>query len=575
MGRFLTVNMLAMLLAANISAQVVFNESASQLNMGEYDFSSGVAIVDVNNDLVNEVLVANVYDENRLYIRHDSIFADMAHDFGVYQTYYDHTITVADVNFDNLPDFYITSSQAGNTAKLFVSNYPGPFLDLAEQYNLRYSADMGAAFFQMTPHSGLCILSGRRLMVLQNDTFVDITQGSGMEGLSNVFCPVFFDIDGDIDDDLFIAGNWELNHGALFRNNGDGTFTDISDNTDQYGFGYGQGVTFGDIDNDGDFDIYLTSGFGANSMWANDGTGFFTNVTEISNTGCGGYSRASNFADFDNDTDIDLYINRASAPKMLYLNNGEGIFHDVSEESGIADTAGGFGSAVGDLDNNGQIDIVACNSDYVPKHVFVNLNDNPEFLKLKVIGNYPNTMAVGAIVELYADSGPTTSRTLIGKREISSHSTMHGVNELLVHFGTGDYTDLEVVIYFQSLAVKDTSGISPGQTIILEEPWQTYSDEQETPLPRKSLSLKAYPNPFNAYSRLVISGGNSDSYEVKIFDIRGRELRSVKIENQGGKVAFFVWDGRDEHSVLIPSGVYFVRVRSGEKTADSRLVLLR
>jgi hypothetical protein len=565
----------ALFIASFVHAQVTFVESASQLNMGEEDFSAGVAIVDIDNDYVNEVFIVNRHNSNRFYVRQESTYINMAQHYGVTYSNMFHNITAADVNFDYLPDFYLTGSETGYVAKLFVNNAPAPFVDMAEAYNLRLSTDMSAAFFQMTPTSGLCILAGRRLMMMQHGTFVDITQGSGLEGLSNVLTPVFFDLDGDIDDDLFIAGNWELNVGALYRNNGDGTFTDISTNTNEGGFGYGQEVTFGDIDNDGDFDIYLCSGFGTNSMWKNDGSGYFTNITDLSNTGCGGYSRGANFADFDNDGDLDLFVNRASARKMLYLNIDEGIFADFSEEAGVVDTAGGFGCAIGDLDGDGQMDIIAANSDYVRKQVYINQNSNASFLKVKLNGRSPNTLALGAIIELYGDAGPTAGRELIGKREISSHPSFYCVNDLVAHFGTGDHTELEVVVYFQSLAVKDTFGVVPGEMIILEEPLETSADESGVPLPLRHITLSAYPNPFNSFSVISINGGNSEKYFLAIYDMLGRQIRSAEIPITPAGYVTYTWDGKNYQGCSLPSGVYFVYVQAENTSSELKITLLK
>ena len=556
--------------------QVTFIESAYNLNMGEEDFSAGVSIVDVDNDYVNEVFVINRHARNRFYVRQDSSYVELAQYYEVSYTASYHNITVADVNFDYLPDLYVTGgTEMGYTGKLFINNMPEPFTDMANIYNLQLVTDMSAAFFQMTPSSGLCILAGRRLMIMQYNTFVDITIGSGLEDLTNVLTPVFFDIDGDIDDDLFVAGNWELDTGALFRNNGDGTFTDISMNTDEGGFGYGQEVTFGDIDNDGDFDIYLSSGFGTNSMWQNDGSGYFTNITELSNTGCGGYSRGANFADFDNDGDLDLFVNRASARKMLYLNIDEGIFVDYSEEAGIVETAGGFGCAVGDLDGDGQMDIIAANSDFVRKQVYINQNANPTFLKVKVNGRRPNTLALGAIIELYGDVGPTNGRELIGKREISSHPSFYCVNDLVAHFGTGDHTKLEVVVYFQSLAVKDTVGAVPGEMIIIEEPYRTSADEPDLPLPRKHIVLSAYPNPFNSSSVISIEGGDSEKYSLEIYDMLGRQVRSAEIPNASVGLTTYIWDGKNDQGYSVPSGVYFVHVQTEKTSSELKITLLK
>jgi hypothetical protein len=561
------------LIASSVFAQVTFIESSELLNIYDLDFSSGPSIIDYDNDNENEIFIFNSYGDHRLYDYGDDGYIDIGNQMGLNDFNDIHqNVTIGDVNYDYRPDFFVTTSVLSSTARLFINNYPEPFTDEAIDYNAHVLTDFSAAFFQMTRTSGFCLLSGQRLLQLSYGYFNDITLGSGLENIHNVFCPVFFDIDNDYDDDLFIAGNWELNAGALFRNNGDGTFTDISDNTNYDGFGYGQEVTYGDIDNDGDFDLYLCNGYGTNNMWLNDGTGYFTNFTAESNTGCGGYSRAISFADFDNDGDVDLFVNRSSAPKMLYLNDGTGVFTDYSIEAGVYLIGGGFGCSVGDLDDDGQIDIVAANSDYEPNFIFINQNDNPSYVKIRVHGRAPNTLAIGAIVELYECSADNKLYKFISKREISSHSTMHSVNDPIVHFGTGDIEAFGVRVYFQSGAIADTSVFYPGQTVDVIEPLVVGIEDPQ--LPEKPFILKAYPNPFNNSTIVQLNGGDSD-YEISIYDVLGRIIRNTKVNNNISGSASFTWDGMDNGGLPVQSGLYFIKAHSGNFVQEIKVTLLK
>jgi hypothetical protein len=260
---------------------------------------------------------------------------------------------------------------------------------------------------------------------------------------------------------------------------------------------------------------------------------------------------------------------------MLYLNQGGGIFTDVSYESGVIHQAGGFGCAVGDLDGNGQVDIIAANSDFISKQVYINQNLIPSFIKVKVIGNPPNTLALGAIVELYGTDGPALDRTFLGVREISSHPSLYCVNDPVAHFGTGDFTDLEIIIRFQSLAVLDTVGISPGQTVVLHEPQPTPVDQTDPPTPEEFLTLQAYPNPFNGSSTILFGGNAGDNYSLTIFDLLGRQVNFAELFSSTSGPVSFVWDGLDIDDNQVPSGVYFIRVDSGRSNAGLKVTLLR
>ena len=185
---------------------------------------------------------------------------------------------------------------------------------------------------------------------------------------------------------------------ALYRNNGDWTFTDVTDASGLGDLGYGLGVTVGDYDNDGDEDVYLDN-FGPNVLYRNNGDGTFTDVTAEAGVGCGDKVGAGTcFVDIDGDGDLDLYAasyvdfnydnhivrmigpyqfhpgpaDYHGVPDNLFRNNGDGTFTDISEESGISSVAGtGMGMICFDFDDDGDTDIFVCN-DAQPNFLFQN-----------------------------------------------------------------------------------------------------------------------------------------------------------------------------------------------------------
>lgn len=556
-----------------ISAQVVFIDMADSLHITELDFGIGVGIVDLNNDFVSEIILANSEGADRLYVWQDGFYAELGEEYGLSQnTDYHHGLSLTDLDKDNLPDFYINGDPNYQHGHLYLNMGSPPFQDVAEQYNLSVTNDMGSAFFQFNSTSELAVLRGRNLLVREGQTFVDITQGSGFETIDNVFEPMFFDIDNDNDVDLFVAGNWSSHSGRLFRNNGDTTFTDISTNTNQGGFPLGQGVCIGDIDNDGDFDLYLIAGgSNSNTMWQNDGTGYFTNVTASSNTGYGGYTRGSNFGDFDNDGDIDIFLNRGDDYNMLLLNNGAGVFADFSNYAGVMDNLNGCGSAVGDLNNDGQLDIVATNYSFQPTQVYINQNQNPNFIKLKIIGLYPNTLALGAIIDLYGIEDDQSDTLYLGRRQIASQSSMLSFDDPIVHFGTGNYNRLLINVSFMSGNQVDTSGFLVGETIIIvEDSLFTSIGDDIMELPENYLILKTYPNPFNAQTTIKYYIPIAGHVSIEIYDLLGRKIETIVDEERQAGWHQAVWDASD-HS----SGVYFYRIEAGDFTKTKKMILLR
>ena len=233
--------------------------------------------------------------------------------------------------------------------------------------------------------------------VLDNGTLPDKPMIDGIPG-----GVALFDYDGDGYLDIFFANGAHLpelvkddarfsNH--LYHNNHDGTFTDVTDRAGLRGDGYSVGAAAADYDNDGHVDLYVT-GYNRNFLYHNNGDGTFTDVTEkagVTGTSSSGkklWGIAAAWVDYDNDGKLDLFVTNyldwsfansrvcgapgkrlscsptlyQGEPNILYRNNGDGTFTDVSQSMGIAQHIGkGMGVAIADYDDDGWMDIFVAN----------------------------------------------------------------------------------------------------------------------------------------------------------------------------------------------------------------------
>ncbi len=217
----------------------------------------------------------------------------------------------------------------------------------------------------------------------------------------------FLDYDNDGWMDIYLVNSGKCDfyapspplRNALYHNNRDGTFTDVTEKAGVSGSGYGMGVAVGDYDGDGWPDLYVTQ-YGRSILYHNNGDGTFTDVTQKAGVAAPGWASSAVWFDYDNDGRLDLFVcsfvdfdkskNKfcgnektgerfyciprvyAPAASWLFHNNGDGTFTDVSAESGIAKAQGkAWGVVATDINNDGWMDLFVAN-DTVANFLFVN-----------------------------------------------------------------------------------------------------------------------------------------------------------------------------------------------------------
>ena len=313
-------------------------------------------------------------------------------------------------------------------------------------------------------------------------TFLEVGLAAGVADSGTTLAIAWADYDKDGDQDLFVANRDEGSR--LYRNNGDGTFTDVAASS---------GVTmttagdagWGDYDNDGDLDLFVTAGdcCRAGNPFRNNRNGTFTVVLALG-SGVGGVA----WGDYDNDGDLDLYQAQGGADvdNLLWRNDGDGTFTDVASEAGVGGGGAGSGAEWFDYDGDGDLDLgLAVATDGTlgrptTNRLYRNDGVSANFLIVNTVGTTSVRDGIGARVLLVVEG----QRQI---REVDGGSGLQSLDALPVHFGLGTSTVVEMLeVTWPSGNVQILKNVPANRIITVTEPVilrRDVSGEAQSPTP--------------------------------------------------------------------------------------------
>jgi len=263
-----------------------------------------------------------------------------------------------------------------------------------------------------------------------------------------------YDNDGDID--LFVA-NENNQKNNLFINDNNGNFTEISEGPFLTDRGNSFGSSWGDYDNDGDLDLFVANWSNQNNfLYRNNGDGTFESITTGIVVNDKGFSIGTGWGDIDNDGDLDLFVangfSTVETNNFLYLNNGDGTF---KKDTSIVTSDGGwtYGSSFGDINRDGYLDLVVakCFNANENNSVFLNSGGSNHWITLKMEGNVSNNSAIGTIVRIKAEIEGISTWQM---RHVTAQTGYCGQN-LELNFGLGNATIIDSVIIQWSSGQKE------------------------------------------------------------------------------------------------------------------------
>jgi hypothetical protein len=338
-------------------------------------------------------------------------------------------------------------------------------------------------------------------------TFTSITNNILFTDRASSLGSVWGDYDNDGNLDLFVCGGTGhdgvvLRPNRLYHNNGDGTFTKITTGSIATDVGYSGNCAWGDYDNDGFLDLFVGNLKPVEPfLYHNNGDGTFTRITNSIVANDLGYESGCAWGDYDNDGFLDLFVSNRdiygdlSVVNFLYHNNGDGTFTKITTGSPVNEFSDSWGGSWVDYDNDGFLDLFVARGDGRGNFLYHNSGNSNSWLKVKLIGTVSNRSAVGAMVRVRATIGGVDRWQL---RQITGGSGCVGHNELWANFGLGNATNVNTLrIEWPSGTVQEFQNVAPKQILTIIEP------------PRLLASKRT-----NGVPQFFLKGGRGFQYEI-------------------------------------------------------------
>ncbi len=473
-----------------------FADITQKAGLTRKGWGMGVAVADYDNDGLLDLYVTG-YNGNALYRnKGNCTFEDVTEKAGVGGSGFSTGAAWGDYDRDGNVD-------------LFVSRYVHVDMNNLPAFGSGRFCNFKGVPVQCGPWG----MQGETDLLFHNKgdgTFEEVSKKAGVNDPDEYYGlgAVWADYDNDGWPDLFVADDTTPNH--LYHNNHNGTFSDVGMLTGAAvsgdGMAYGSmGVDWGDYDHDGRFDLFVTEfAEQPDVLYHNQGAQGFEDVNLRSGVGHPStpYVKwGTSFFDMDNDSWPDLFVTAGhvypqmdnvhgsaayAEPMLLFRNNGDATFDEVSKESGVADMPlkSRRGAAFGDIANNGNVDSVVLNVGEPPSLLLNTANNSNHRVMFKLVGSKSNRAAIGARVTIHAGG-------MLQFNEVKGGSSYLSQNDLRLHFGLGASSAIQSVdVRWPNGGVEQFKNLVADRIYSIVE-GQGIKDSFALPAPGKSAELSA------------------------------------------------------------------------------------
>ena len=545
---------------------ITFTDVAASMGVADAGAGRGVAWGDYDGDGDLDLYTVNSSQPNRLFQnRGTSLGSDLAVPAGIADNGPGFGVAWADYNNDGKLDLYLVRS--GQANRLYRNNGGGLFSEIGSAAGVANSGAGRSVAWGDYNRDGLIDLyvvnDGVSALYRNNGdaTFADAGAAAGIAHNGHAQSAAWGDYDNDGDLDLYLViGRGGLGVSSapdrLFRNNGNGTFTEASSLAGISEDGDGRGVAWADYDNDGDLDLYVSNSdetFGVvdapNWLFRNNGNGTFAEVGNVAGVrDTDGDGRSVAWADYDNDGDLDLYLANDGADR-LYQNNGNGTFTNVAVTTDVTDNSNSVGAAWGDYDGDGYVDLYVSN-DAGPNRLYHNNGSNGRWLSATLVGSASNRAGIGTQVTAFTGSKRQ-------RRDVDGASGYLSQPSLPVEFGFGTTATVDsLVIIWPSGGRQTVTNVSTNQKIIVTE--SVLAPDTEAP----RITLSGSTHAASVGQSYTVNATLTDNRDIQTATLFYREAGAPNWSNSGSMSA-------------IGSGLYSGTIPAAKITQKGSLFIVR
>lgn len=568
-------------------SQVNFTKITAGDIVNDQSYTEGVYWLDYNNDGLIDMFAANITNQNNLLFKNDGggNFTKITAGILVNDGGFSYGASAGDFNNDGFPDIFVVNggSSASQNNFFYTNNGDGTFTKITSgifvneignswgSSSVDYDNDCKLDIYTANYNRNNFLYKGNG-----DGSFAKITDGPIVNNGGNSLTCAWGDYNNDGLPDVFVA-NANFASGEnnfLYRNNGNGTFTKITAGAIVNDGGNSTGASWGDYDNDGNLDLFVTNYFTENNfLYKNNGDGSFTKITSGNIVNDGGASVGSAWGDLDNDGDLDLFVsNDNNQNEFLYINNGNGTFTKITAGDIVNSGGRSNGSAWGDYDNDGDIDLYVANGNQpVQQNNFLFRNDgnSNSWINILCRGVISNRSAIGTRITASAViNGINVKQT----REINGQTGYNAQNSLNVELGFGNASVIDTII------IKWPSGLTDVYINVAVNMFVTAIENQgiiginseQGVIPDEFELGQNYPNPFNPSTKISFSLPKSTLVKIALYDILGKETGILLNEYTAAGNYTISFDGSK-----LASGIYFYRMTAGDFTEVRKMVLVK